>query len=204
MMGSGSRPHIEAALTLDIGRMQALEALRDGARGTWQWSRDGEAFAAIGYSVKLHGDHGTLTLAYSHTNRRGERESVVSSVRLSSIALHFGGRRWYGHCPHTGLRARKLYKFSGIDQFCHRSAIRPRPTYASQRDSGSDRIMRQRWALRRRLRDDWSDLFDEPMKPKGMRWRTFERYATRDAELATRGDVYLARLLACLQRAARG
>lgn len=204
MIRHGSRPHIEAALTLDVGRMQALDVLRDGARGTWQWSRDGKAFATIGYSVSLHGDHGTLTLVYSHTDRRGKREDVTSEVSLSSVALHFGGRRWYAHCPFMGMRARKLYKFAYVDQFCHRNAIRPRPTYASQRDSGCDRIIRQRWALRRKLGDKFSDLYGEPMKPKWMRKRTFDRYAKRDAELANLEDAYLARLLARVERAARG
>jgi len=55
--------------------------------------------------------------------------------------------------------------------------------------------MRQRWAIRRKLRDDFSDLFGEPFKPKGMHRRTFERYAARDAELAAREWRYFARLL---------
>ena len=125
-------------------------------------------------------------------------------VRLSSINLNYGGRRWYAHCPYSGRRARKLYKFSGIDKFCHRDVVRPRPTYSSQRDSGNDRIIRQRWALRQRLRDDFSDLFSEPMKPKWMRWQTFERFARRDAELAAREDVFVARLFARMLPTARG
>jgi len=44
----------------------------------------------------------------------------------------------------------------------------------------------RRWALRRKLGDNFSDLFGEPFKPKWMRWRTFNRYAARDAELANR------------------
>lgn len=61
--------------------------------------------------------------------------------------------------------------------------------------SGADRIMDQRWALRRKLGYDYSDLFDQPFKPKWMRQRTFDRHAARDAELAVREFRYLARLL---------
>ncbi|MHB8311621.1 hypothetical protein [Metallibacterium sp.] len=95
----------------------------------------------------------------------------------------------------TGQRVLALYKWNSIDQFCARDSIRPRPTYASQRASGCDRILEQRWAIRRKLGDNFSDLFSEPAKPKGMRRRTFERHCARDAQLAERGNVYLRRLL---------
>jgi hypothetical protein len=104
------------------------------------------------------------------------------------------------HCPYTDRRVLKLYKFASIEQFCSRTAIRPLPTYASQRVSGSDRINAQRWAIRRKIGDDLSDLFGEPYKPKGMHWRTFQRYADRDAELAEREGGYLMRLLGRWQR----
>ena len=99
------------------------------------------------------------------------------------------------HCPVTGQRVLALYKWPGIDRFCARDAIHPRPTYASQRVSGSDRIMSQRCAIRRKLGDNFSDLFGGPFKPPGMRWRTFERHRARDAQLAERGNIYLLRLL---------
>jgi hypothetical protein len=104
------------------------------------------------------------------------------------------------HCPYTQRRVLKLYKFGAIEQFCSRTAIRPLPTYASQRTSGSDRIMAQRWAIRRKIGDTFSDLFGEPYKPKWMRWHTFERYATRDAKLAERENGYLLELIGRLQR----
>ena len=196
MSRDGWRPHIESALKLDVWRLNREGILRDGRRGMWQWTRDGEQIAIIGYAVEMDGpDSGTLTLSYSHTNRDGERESVTCPIRLASIPLHYGGARWYAFCPYTGKRARKLYKFSGISKFCHRDAIRPKPTYASQRVSGADRIQAQRWAIRRKLGDEWSDLFGEPFKPKWMRWATFERYAKRDAELSEREDGYISPFL---------
>ncbi|MBS0590292.1 MAG: hypothetical protein JSR65_06600 [Proteobacteria bacterium] len=146
------------------------------------------------------GDEGMLTLEYTHTKRDGEREAVKYDVQLSSIPLHYGGHRWYAHCPYTGRRARKLYKFSGIERFCHRMSIRPLPTYATQRESGIARVQAQRWALRRKLGDESSDLYGEPYKPKGMRWRTFEKYAARDAELAERENVVLAGFIARVMR----
>jgi hypothetical protein len=202
MSGGGWRPHIETALALDVWRLHALGVLRNGESGGWGWTRDGEQVASVGYRVSLDGDRGTLTLCYTHTNRDDRREAVTCVIPLSAIPLNFGGKRWYGHCPCTGRRARKLYKFSGLAQFCHRTAIRPTPTYASQRMSGSDRIIAQRWALCRKMGDDFSDLFDGPCKPKWMRWRTFRKYVARDAELARREDGYMSghvlRLLASI------
>jgi len=197
MSGYGWRPHIESALALNIERLIHFGALRDGAYGTWAW-RDsyGDERGGISYTTVMQAESGTLTLHYSLPDRdTGERQDIQCRVRLSSLPLNYGGRRWYMHCPYTGRRALKLYKFSGIDQFCHRTAIRPLPTYASQRVSGLDRVMEQRWAIRRKLGDTVSDLFSEPMKPKWMRWRTFERYAARDAELSAREDSYLLSLL---------
>jgi hypothetical protein len=44
--------------------------------------------------------------------------------------------------------------------------------------------------------DRFSDLFDGPCKPKWMRWRTFQKYADRDARLAEREDRYMSSHLA--------
>lgn len=199
MSGSGWHPHLESALCLDLRRMFKTGAIWPGCdtAGGWRWTNSytGEPTASIGYRAKLGTEDGTLTLDYTRTNREGERESVKCVISLWTRPLHFGGRRWFMACPYTGRAALKLYKFSGIAQFCHRTAIRPLPTYASQRRGGSDRIIAQRWAIRRKLRDDFSDLFGVPCKPKWMRWRTFERYAARDAALSAREMPYFAHLL---------
>ncbi len=191
MSRDGWRPHIESATALDIWLLAKNGYLRNGARGVLHWTRDGEQFGAVSYAVELNDHFGTLTLSYSCEKRDGEREDVACKIRLSSLPLHFGGRRWYGHCPYTHRRARKLYKFYGIAQFCHRTAIRPLPTYSIQRVSGISRVQAQRWSIRQKLGDDFSSLFDAPCKPKWMRWKTFERFAQRDAALSYQEDGYL-------------
>jgi hypothetical protein len=99
------------------------------------------------------------------------------------------------HCSYTQRRAIKLYKFNGIDHFCHRTAVHPLPTYASQRVSGLARVMDQRWRLRERMGDDFSDLFGGPVKPKWMRWSTFEKWEMKDSGLSQREDRYASRFL---------
>ncbi|MGH8118344.1 MAG: hypothetical protein ACREPY_18425 [Rhodanobacteraceae bacterium] len=193
----GWRPHLESALCLDVRKMFRVRALQPGCQtsGAWQWTRDGEKAASIGYRATLGDASGTLTLDYTATVG-DERNSITCTIALESLPCHYGGRRWFVRCPYTHRRAWKLYKWASIEWFCCREAVKPRPTYASQRVGGSDRIMAQRWALRRKLRDDYSDLLGDPMKPKWMRWRTFDRYAARDAELASREWGYFARVLA--------
>jgi hypothetical protein len=56
----------------------------------------------------------------------------------------------------------------------------------------------QRWAIRYKLGDTFSDLFGEPLKPKGMHGRSFQCHADRDAELAEREEEYLLRFLGAL------
>lgn len=192
----GWRPHIESALCLDVRDMLRTHGLRPGCQtsGALHWTRDGDEFASVGFAAKLCDDAGTLELTYAQ-GTGAERKTITCTLALESLPCHYGGRRWFACCPYTHRRAWKLYKWPGIDWFCHRDAIKPRPTYASQRVSGADRINAQRWELRRKLGDNFTDLFSEPWKPKWMRWRTFQRYADRDAELSARDGIYTARLL---------
>ena len=193
----GWRPHIESALCLNLQTLFKRSAIWPGCdvSSGWQWTDDdGEKVASIGYHARLGTDEGEITLSYTYGSGDARKE-IECHAWLVTRPCHYGGRRWYFVCPYTGRRALKLYKWPGIEKFCHRDAIRPRPTYASQRESGGNRVMAQRWALRRKLGDDLSDLLGDPVKPKWMRWRTFNRYAERDAELASREWGYFARLL---------
>jgi len=197
----GWRPHIESALCLDLPDLLRTGALWPGCRlsGVLHWKAGSEEMASVGYRAELGTDSGTLALDYTATDRdSGQRKAVTCLIELDTLPCHYGGRRWFMRCRYTHRRALKLYKWGGIDQFCHREAIKPHPTYAIQRTSGDGRINAQRWALRRKLGDRFSDLFGAPVKPKWMRWRTFQRYADRDAELDARGDVCLLRALAKL------
>lgn len=195
----GWRPHIESALCLSLGKIMADGLLVPGCikSGTLRWNvvDTGEEVASLGYRAEMAEASGALTLNYTHTNRAGVREPVECVIRLESEPCRYGGRRWYFFCPCTGKRALKLYKWNGIDKFCHRDAVRPKPTYSIQRTSGSDRINQQRWAIRHKIGDRFSDLFGEPVKPKWMRWRTFEQHARRDAELVASELPYFSRFL---------
>jgi hypothetical protein len=192
MSRDGWRPQIESAPCLDLAAMFARNAVRVNrtTSGTWAWARGGEQVAAVHYAAALGEDIGELRLDYVWT-QYDEPLPVTCLIPLCTRSAHFGGRYWYMLCPCTGQPARKLYKFNGVEKFCHRTAIRPLPTYASQRVSGLARVQHKRWTIRRKLGDDRSGLWDAPLKPKWMRSRTFNRYAERDAVLAGREDSFL-------------
>ena len=178
MSFSGWHPYLESALVLSLPRMQAQGVIAPASEswGGYSW-RDGHGseIFRLRYHAQLYDHHGALYL----TDDEGTYQ-----IGLGTTTLNFGGQRWWMHCPITHRRALKLYRYAAIGKFCHRTAIRPLPTYASQRVSGLDRIMDRRWALRRKLKDGGC-LLDPLQKPKWMRWRTFERYTTQDEYLET-------------------
>lgn len=178
---SGWRPHIESALAFDLATFKKYrpELAEIQMAGLWQWSSNSEAFASLNYQWRTGEWDGELVF----TGKRNQ-EPFESRIRLEALPLNYGGKRWWMHCPYSHRRGRKLYLFDGLDNFIHREAVHPKPTYASQRTSGTDRLINQRWAIRKKIGDDVSDLFDQLYKPKGMHWRTFEKYKRRDEELA--------------------
>lgn len=188
---SGWRPHLEGLRSLDLRQLIRLGAVvpDSSTSGSWRWSdsQTGETLATIGYSVAWSGGGGTLRLAY--------RVSGVEkdyAVPIEAERLHWGGLRYWLRCPVTHRRVRKLYLVQGM--FVARTAIRPLPTYAIQRESRRDRNLSAQWAIRRKLGNPGS-LLDPVMKPKWMRWATFERYRLRDAQLGERDEAFLMRLI---------
>lgn len=183
------RPELESALCLSLSRLLQTGTLVPGHKtsGTLTWSKSADdPVASISYTATLSEQEGKLILTY-----RVNGQEAQDLIPLTTVQNTYGGRSWYMRCPTTGRRARKLYKWAGLPQFRHREAVKPRPTYASQRDSGFSRATRQRWELRHRMGDKWSDLFSAPYRPKGMHRRTFLRHVLRDLELAKRQQAAL-------------
>lgn len=157
--------------------------------------RDGSQYRVSLTSVVSHG-RGTLSIREIQSFGRVEDNAPESyRIEISSTPVNFGGVRYWLHCPYTGRRAAKLYKFAELDRFCHRTAVRPLPTYASQRASGLSRVQRQRFAIRAKLKDASRDLMDGVVKPKRMRWKSFFRFVEIDNRLAEIDHGYQRKLL---------
>lgn len=186
-----NRKPLESAVLLAVDIL-ALARMPAG------WAKHGKATRA----VTIQHRHGRRTIAETRVHAVVERTAGVAMIQhsdidgtrikqslgLAPVAQHFGGQRWFFVCPVTGDRARKLYWYPGLQQFCSRRGLPEPATYHCQRDSGAKRVMRQIWELRRRIGVNGPLLgaFD---KPGGMSDAEFIRYGCRYLELASRLDL---------------
>ncbi len=155
---------------LDVRRMQRDGLLTPGRSFGWSWKRNGETVASI--QVRTEADR--VTLIYRHKHGDDDWQDKEYPVRLDWTACNYGGRRAWFLCPATGCgrRVAKLYLGSaGIFacRHCYRLA------YSCQRETAYDRAARRADKIRERLGWQAGILNGNGWKPKGMRWRTFER-----------------------------
>lgn len=186
------RSTTENCRSLDVRRWQREGVLRAGYAGSWQWSSRGEVVASIRYRVEA----GRLVLLYRIREHGGEWEEVEEPVRLESTPCRYGGSRSWFICPIQGCGRRVAILYLGSRYFACRHCYRL--AYASQRESASDRAMRRADKLRERLGWEPGILNGEGGKPKGMRWRTYERLrdqASAYAELSMRALMQRFKLL---------
>lgn len=143
--------------------------------GSLSWSRGDRPAGSIGYKCDMSDPNAaTLVLHYTITdNRSGEKRDYTQRIALSYTVPHYGGRRWWMHCPATGARVAKLYMPDGGETFASRKAWRL--GYQSQRVSGRDAAFERLFRLQRRLGSEqgWGAFLT---RPKGMHRRTFERH----------------------------
>jgi hypothetical protein len=134
-------------------------------------------------------------MRFAHARRTDPPIAEQYNVRLLTSPQPFGGVRWWFECPRTGRRAVKLYLPLGGHQFWSRHAYGL--GYASQREDRMGRAQQQAIKIYRALGGDGHWMDGAPPKPKWMRWRTYDR-------LATKLDTYNARFdSACVYGARR-
>jgi hypothetical protein len=130
-------------------------------------------------------------------DREGDR-IVRDRIRLIWTVPTYGGRRWWFLCPRTGRKTTKLYLPNGGWHFWSRRAYGL--GYACQREGRFDRLQRRAAKLNRQLGGEgWRSWDTPPIKPKWMRWRTYERKYERWERAVEKADeefaVRAARLL---------
>jgi hypothetical protein len=172
------RVRLENGLKLNLNRLA-----RDG------FVCPGAATGPIG--IKWTSDYwGEIATGLIWADMRGDWEGsfriVIGKLDQTIILVarrrHFGGHQWYFMCPVTNRAASVLWKPPGASRFCRRQTWGRQVAYASQFLTPTDRAWRGKSKINARLcriggfdPEEW----DMPPKPKGMRWRTYERYANR-------------------------
>ena len=140
---------------------------------------------------------GTLELRFKVSRHKtGTTNDYVQRIRLSHTQPHFGGKRWWMHCPHTGERVRKLYVPHGGDIFASRRAWRL--AYRSQRQSERDNVFERLFRLQRRL--GCEEGWEMPIRrPKGMHRRTYARFEQEYWQLDAQCGVEMMRVIGLLR-----
>ena len=185
---------LQDGLKLDLNRLARKGFVRNGAdigdRGVkWTHSYWGE-IAAGTISADMSGPHeGWFRIQLGSLDQR---------IILLPRARHFGGRQWYFMCPVMNRPVSVLWKPNGATLFCSRQTWGRQVAYQSQFNDATNRAHAGQARIKASLcsiggldPDDW----DFPPKPKGMRWRTYNRFEEQydhyDATL-DRGTIALA------------
>lgn len=181
---SGGQAIIEDGLRLDINQLLRVGLIRPmasryNATLIWRDVATGEARSRISYTSHLEEASGRLRLVYTVTRGwSGEKHSLDYTIRLTTTPCRFGGRRWWFLCPLTNRRVSKLYLPQRASKFAAREAYRI--AYRCQRESPRDRALSRAFKARLRL-GSGDGIGDYILKPKWMRWRTFDRLAKVEA-----------------------
>jgi hypothetical protein len=176
------RPTVENGLTLDLYNLlrKGLFAPSQSRSGSIVWTRvgSGERVGSIGYEARMQGEDGYVRLHYTTTNAYSEEKRNSNyTIELTTTLQPFGGRRWWFVCPRTADLVSKLHLPNGAAVFASRKAYRL--GYRSQRETAHDRALSRAQDLRYRLGGSMTLLEAIPEKPKGMRWKTYDRKVAR-------------------------
>ena len=167
----GGRPTIERTASLVLNaRLLTRARLRPGELLSivLPFKFEGEPFPVALTIDTREGSFPRIELA--HRARTETGQAMKYRIALATTQPYFGGVRWWFRCPGNGGRAAKLFLPLGGDIFASRRHYRL--GYQSSRESPADRLARKARKLNLTLGGNGDD---EPEKPKGMRWATFNR-----------------------------
>ena len=162
----GWRRKCEHLPALDVRELARRGRLYPGMRFSWAWSGNGESAGEI--SVQSGSDH--LRLIYTWTPHGAEPRSYDYPVRIDRTRCHYGASRPWFVCPRCHSRRAVLFGIASDGRFGCRYCMRL--AYACEAESRIDRINRKTRRLEAKLEEDG-------VKPKWMRWRTYERICAR-------------------------
>jgi hypothetical protein len=170
----GGRTVAEDCLRLDVRAVHRAGYLGTAPRwGTWQWTYGSGDRASIGFT----GNCAAVTLDY-----RAQGEPRRYAVSVEWTPGRFGGRVPWFRCPGRGCGRRCAILFCAEGVFACRRCNRL--AYASQNETALDRQQRKARKAWKRVGCDFPEDLD-PVKPKGMQWRTYARLSKRASLLGS-------------------
>jgi hypothetical protein len=179
-VGSGNWYRFDKKTTTDEGQSVDVRYLnRNGLLkpGDWfslRWSRAGRETGSIRGVVSGDGRPEQVTLLYRHRRGLGsEWEDVREPIELAWTACNFGGERPWFLCPGADCGRRVAVLYGPGKYFLCRHCYDL--TYQSQRDNKMYRALHRAQKIRERLGGSANMMEPFPEKPKGMRWRTYDR-----------------------------
>jgi hypothetical protein len=160
---------VEGYWSLDVRQWHRDGLLRPMLRYVVTWrNREGKETASLGVTTL----HDGVELSYRY-NGDPQRYRIL----VTWTPCPYGGRRPWFLCPNMACRRRvaKLYLRGGHFRCraCHRLA------YASQRESRCYQAMNRAHKIQQRLGGCPGFAYPFPPKPKGMHWRTYDRWQLR-------------------------
>ncbi len=184
----GRRDVIERRLRLDVRVFRRNGWLVAGRAGTLYWSGYGEQTASVRFTT--HGD--AVVLEYTTKDENGQAVPVQIDVPIRRLPCRFGGHRHYWKCP----RCVRWCEVLAADLSCRGWACRQclRLRYACQGLAPAVRVQQRAHRMFERLGGN----ADYVMKPRWMRWRTFNRLVAQAQDFDAMADKLFA--VDCMNR----
>ncbi len=175
----GAKDATDDYRAIDVRRWQRDGLLTPGHSFSSKWThgRTGEALASI--NVRTGTDW--VILYYRSRSGGDEWKNQEYPVCLNRTRCNFGGERVWFRCPALGCGRRVAILYGGAIFACRRCY---QLAYPSQRETAIDRKIHRADKIRERLGWEPGILNGNDGKPKGMRWRTFERLTAEHESVA--------------------
>ena len=185
------RTPLELGLQLNINRLISDGFIQPGKKtqlSDFSWlddEGDERATAKIAASITnpsaADARYGTMRIAGDWINQ---------TIRLVGCPRHFGGLQWYFVCPVQNRCVSVLWSLPGKRFFAGRKSLGKQVAYLSQYHPPEARAHYSADKLCDRIGGPGaSDKWDVPPKPKGMRWRTYERLSNRIEKYRSKAGV---------------
>ncbi len=168
-----SKETTDSYKSVDVNLLNRKHCIRIGQVSSFDWWSGDKHLG----NIDIHSEDDRLVLEYRQRVVGGEWENISEFVPLSRSRCYYGGDRPWFICPGVkdGVpcrrRVTKLY-LAGKYFFCRHCC---NLTFASQRESKKDRMLRRGDHILNRLRRTSVPPELGPCRPKGMHLKTYDR-----------------------------